>query len=64
MLLLNKKGNNRNSEESTELHVIITNAITTQLLEIFTNNKIKIFDAKECFSLSDQEMLDIHKDEH
>ena len=45
-LLLNNKGNNRNSRKSIELYGIIANTIATQLLENIGTKKIKIFDAK------------------
>ena len=64
MLLLNHNGNNNNSVKSIESYGIISDDIATQLLEIVVTNKIKIFNKKEYFNLSDQEMLDVYEDEH
>ena len=46
ILLVNNKGNNANLEKSMKMHSMISNAISTQLLEIFTTVQTKNFNKK------------------
>ena len=64
MLLLNNNVKNHNSEKSIELCSIIANYIASQLLQNIISNKIKIFDTKEYFSLSKEEIIEVCKEEH
>ena len=61
--LLTNNGNNDNSEKSTELHSKIANFLAIKLLENVICDKIKIFDTKEIFNLSEVEIVEFYKDE-
>ena len=64
MLLLNNHGKNHNSEKSIESCSTIVNPIASQLLENIISDQIKIVHAKEYFNLSEEEIMEVYKDEH
>ena len=64
MLLLNNNGKNHKSEKSIESCSMIANSISGQLLENIISDQINIFDARECFSSSEEEIMETCKDEY
>ena len=64
MLLLNINGDINNSEKNIESCGMISHDIATQSLESSATDKVKIFNQKNHSNLSDQNILDVCKDEH
>ena len=46
-----------------ETHGAISDDIETYSLESFRTDKIKIFNKEECFKVSNQAIVEIHKDQ-